>query len=164
MPGTKKILRSIAAVTGGAVLYALLNWIPLAGPFAVGLAVGYVVGGGFKRGLRHGLYGGLIGSLILACLLAHYRILAAEGMSSLLAFFIAWVLLVWNALGVSLAALGGGFGAVGRDIHSLIPKDIRDNLFPRADGTGVDYTICPSCGQGNVKSASTCVSCGATLR
>jgi hypothetical protein len=164
MPDANATFKSILAVAVGALLYAILNWIPIVGPVAAGLFVGVRVGGGFKRGFNRGIHAGALGCLIIVVILSGYDVFNAAGGSGLLTFFILWVLLAWNVLGVFLAGVGAGFGAVGKDIHSLIPRDIRDTLFPREDKNGVDYLICPVCGSGNVKSASTCVSCGANIR
>ncbi len=158
----KTILRSAASVAVGALLYPVFNWVPILGALAVGLSVGYAVGGGFRRGFNHAIVSSLLGALALAYVILYSNVLA--GLGNALTLFIVWVLVVWNTVSIAFAGVGGGFGAVGKEIHSLIPWEIREFMFPRRERSGTDYIICPICGQGNVQSATTCVSCGHQLR
>jgi hypothetical protein len=158
-----KTLRSILAVIGGGILYAVLNWVPLAGPVAAGLATGYSVGGGFGRGFKHAVYASSAGAVLVAYVLSSYGILDSAALTAPMFLFVTWILIVWNLVGVFLAGIAGGFGAVGKDIRSLIPRNLA-KIFVRRSNDGVDYSICPGCGQGNVSSAQTCIGCGRNLK
>ena len=164
MASWKSILKSAVYVLAGALAYAALNWIPVLGPLSLGIFVGYGVGGGFGRGFRHGAASAVLGTLIVAYLFLQGGVLEPIASNRLLTVFILWVLLVWNCVGIFAAAMGGGAGAVGKDLKTLIPREIRDMLSARKEKPAQDYMICQACGQGNVASATTCISCGHALK
>jgi len=157
------IIRRLFASLFGGLLYVALNWIPIIGPFAVGVLTGYLVGGGFRQGFKYGAYAAAIGSAITAYLLLKYG-LGSEPVNTMLLLFLGWVLVIWNTAGVVVAGLGGGFGAIGKDIKSVIPQDLIKMFRPSAPKPSTDYIICPMCGQGNVSEAKTCIGCGKPLR
>jgi hypothetical protein len=142
-------IRAAASVLVGAVLYSLLNWIPLIGPFAAGVLVGYLVGGGFNRGLRHAAVSAALGAAAIAYALVFYDPLSLRTVPAVTLLFISWILLVWNTAGIAVASIGGGFGAVGKDLHSFLPRLV-EQLTPKTrPNRGIDYLFCPVCGQGN---------------
>jgi hypothetical protein len=164
MPDLKGKLRSAAAVVFGGLLYAVLNWIPLVGPLVMGMITGYWVGGGFTNGFRHASVAAALGSTLVAFLLAQYGLTDASGVTTPMIFFIVWVLMVWNIAGIILGGIGGGLGAIGRDLHQLIPEAVRDKFREPMAKSGVEYIICPGCGQGNLSSAAACIGCGRALK
>ncbi|MFH1055727.1 MAG: hypothetical protein V1744_06500 [Candidatus Altiarchaeota archaeon] len=164
MSDVNAAVRSVLSISAGALFYAALNWVPVIGPLSVGAFTGYVVGGGFKRGFNHGICASTAGAILVAYLLASYNILPTTGTNTLLKAFTIWVLLVWNITGILFAGVGGGFGAVGKDLQTMIPKGIHDMISPPKTKPGVNYMICKNCGQGNVEAAETCVSCNIKLR
>ena len=65
MSGIARTGRTLLAVSVGAVLYSVLNWVPLAGAAVAGAFTGYSTGGGFRRGFRHATYAATIGTIIV---------------------------------------------------------------------------------------------------
>ncbi|MFH0861796.1 MAG: DUF5518 domain-containing protein [Candidatus Altiarchaeota archaeon] len=163
MSGIEKTAKTVFAVIVGAVLYSILNWIPLLGAAAAGAYTGYGSGGGFRRGFRNAAYAATIGGLLVICLAYVYALTDLTGANKTLIMFVGWVLLVWHIAGVLIAGLAGGLGAVGNDINKLIPTGLREVITKPRKKSAVDYAICPGCGQGNVVSAKTCIGCGIGL-
>ena len=163
MGKVRSLLESSAIVFFGGLIYTVLNWVPILGSAVVGLLVGYKAGGGFRRGFNHGVYAASFGAVLLAYLIASQGILETSGQSLVLTVFIGWVLLVWNAFGVLLAGVFAGAAAVGKGFYSLIPLELFGGFSDATPPNGVRYVICPSCGQGNLERAKTCVSCGSDL-
>jgi len=162
MGSVQNILRSVSTIILGALLYTGLNWIPIIGPALVGALCGYWVGGGFKRGFNHAIAASVLGTLIIAYVFASGNLLEHAGPT--LGTFILWMLLVWNASGIVFTSIGGGLGAIGKDMANIIPQGIKDAFSPPKPKSGLNYALCPVCGQGNVEGATTCVSCGNTIK
>jgi hypothetical protein len=164
MIGIREAVKSAAAVLSGAALYAALNFIPLMGPISAGAFVGYSAGGGFGRGFRLAFWAAALGAAAVFYLVFAYGLGAAGGAGAAATIILGWMLLVWNAEGVLLAALGGGFGALGKDVRTVIPPNLFELFGKRSPGKAVDYLICPTCGQGNQQTDATCGNCGQGLR
>lgn len=161
--GVWKALKAMAAVSAGAVLYSILNWIPLIGATAAGAFTGFTIGGGFNRGFRHAVYAAAIGTIAVFFLLAKFAMRGMAADNKLLLIFTGWVFLVWNMVGIFLSGIAGGLGAIGKDINQIIPPAVKEVFTSARKKAGIDYMICPSCGQGNVASAKTCIGCGMKL-
>ncbi len=147
----------------GAAVYSALNWVPLVGPLATGFMVGWWAGGGFMKGLRNAAYAASLGSLIVFYLIAAYVLSPAPAQAPV-NLVLLWMLLAWNVTNIIVAAAGGGIGALGSDIRSIIPANLMDSLSRQKPRTGVEYRICPACGQGNVESAKTCIGCARPMK
>jgi len=155
----KDALKASVAVAAGAALYLVLNWVPLLGPLAVGLTVGYLVGGGFRRGFQSGLVSSLLGCALVV-LAVYHMIPQGASFSNLPWLFMVWVLAVWNLAAVALTCVGAGFGAVGKDLKSMIPPKLMEIFSPINEKDSVDYIICPICGSGVKLDSSYCSECG----
>ncbi|MBU0761604.1 MAG: hypothetical protein KKD39_01135 [Candidatus Altiarchaeota archaeon] len=152
-------IRSLVFIVCGALLYTVLNWVPILGALIVGLVVSFGSGDGFRRGFRNGISAGLLGLAMVFYLVVANNILPYEGKDLVLTLFIYWILLVWNVLGAFIVGLGAGFGCWGRSIKTLLPPEWFDD---KNDSRGAEYRIC-SCGQGNNANAKTCSKCSSEL-
>ena len=157
------MLRSAAAVLAGGIIYSALTWVPLVGPFATGVLVGWWTGGGFLKGLRNAAYAASLGSIIVFYMIAAYGLPPAGTQAPINLVFL-WMLLIWNVTSIIVAGAGGGIGALSRDVRTLIPTNLMESLSQHKPRKGVEYRICPSCGQGNVESAKTCIGCAKPLK
>jgi hypothetical protein len=164
MADIKTALKVAGAAIAGGLLYVVLNIIPLIGPLAAGFLTGYWAGGGFKRGFKTAALGAVVGSIAVAYAFIRFGISDSAGVSQLMLLFMAWVLLVWNLVGILLAAVGGGVGALGKEVYTVIPKNLIDSFKVGKDTPGLEYMVCPECGQGNVTSATSCIGCGKPLK
>lgn len=163
MADPKETIKRAAAILLGAILYAILNWIPVIGALISGLIVGYLVGGGFKGGFKHATYASALGAITVSYMIASYGLQDVGNTNKLIMLFMIWVTAIWHLAGIFFSGLGGGFGAVGKDIFTVIPKGFRDLITRQRPKPGIDYIICSKCGQGNVSSATTCIGCGKNL-
>jgi hypothetical protein len=164
MGSAGKTVKDAGSVLVGGLIYSVLNWVPIFGALSAGAFTGYSVGGGFGRGFKAAVYSAAVGTLLTLYLLLEYAVGDLSGVNKVLLIFMAWVLVVWHMAGMLLCGIGGGFGAVGKDIRSIIPQGLQDMFEKTAQKGGVDYIICPNCGQGNVSAAKTCVGCSKSLQ
>jgi len=167
-----RTLRIVAGTLVGSSLYVVLNWIPLVGPLIVGLAAGRIAR---ARGFLVGFFSGILGFAFLL-----FFVFPQWGISG--NFFLMWIMLFWNFVGIVLAGLGGSMGsATGRGSgFSYRFGSGRGRIFGSRGGIGSGprgekktekesieapeiLVVCPGCGTGNPEGASNCKSCGGAL-
>ncbi len=157
MKSAPDLMKRAAYVLVGALFYTVLNWVPIVGALAVGFFIGYCSGGGFKRGFRDSLSAAILGAVIVLYLIVSSGVVSMDGKDLVLTAFIYWVILVWNIIAALVAGVGGGMGAWGKNLWTLIPDEWFDD---KNDRSGTEYVICESCGHGNVSTANACMTCG----
>ncbi|MBU4265594.1 MAG: zinc ribbon domain-containing protein [Candidatus Altiarchaeales archaeon] len=167
-----KTLRIVAGTLVGSSLYVVLNWIPLVGPFIVGLTAGRIAKG---RGFLVGFFSGIFGFAFLL-----FFVFPRWGISG--NFFLMWIMLFWNFVGIVLAGLGGSFGSAARRRSGFSYQfgSGRGRIFGSRGGRGSGQggekktekdsieapevlVVCPKCGGSNPDGASECDACGGAL-
>ncbi len=166
-----RTLRAVAGILVGSSLYVVLNWIPLLGPFMVGLTAGRIAR---ARGFLVGFFSGILGFAFLL-----FFVFPRWGISG--NFFLMWIMLLWNFVGVVLAGLGGSMGSAARrgPAFSYRFGSGRGRIFGsrggsesgpgenRAEKDSIEapeiLVVCPKCGTGNPDDASNCKFCGGAL-
>jgi hypothetical protein len=157
-----KYAKTALTVAASSIAYAILSWVPFAGPLIVGVFTGYLIGGGFGNGFKAGLLSGCIGTVAAGAVIL-YILPGFEYQSPALTLFLVWAFSAFNLVGVAVNSMASGVGAVLVDMQKSIPRNFL-RLFQNArDDSEVEYRICPACGQGNIFSADTCVGCGGVL-
>ncbi len=158
-----KNLRIITGTLVGSLIYVILNWIPLLGPLSAGLAGSRIAKG---RGFLVGVLSGIFGFAVLL-----FFVFPRWGISG--NFFLMWILLFWNLIGIILAGLGGlmgyttkrwsgfsyQFGSGG--VSGRREKERRDSIDE--PGTPEMLVICPACGSSNPDGSVRCNFCGGPL-
>jgi len=167
-----RTLRAVAGILVGSSLYVVLNWIPLLGPFMVGLTAGRIAR---VRGFLVGFFSGILGFAFLL-----FFVFPRWGISG--NFFLMWIMLLWNFVGIVLAGLGGSMGSAARRRPGFSYRfgSGRGRIFGSRGGSesgpgGEKKTerdsieapeillVCPKCGGSNPDGASNCKSCGGAL-
>ncbi|VVB52471.1 Uncharacterised protein [uncultured archaeon] len=157
-------LRRLSTIALGSGLYALLNWVPLAGPAAAGFAVGYLSKGRLKAAFVDGVVSGALGFVLIAATLYHFG--AFTGSSIVHVAVLAWLLLMWNLTGILVMGAGAAVGNItydtGRMISSFL-SPFAQKQAPEERKFAAEYGICPQCGTGNISENAICETCGLTL-
>jgi uncharacterized paraquat-inducible protein A len=191
MTELKKTILTATAVILGGVLYLGLNWIPVIGPLAVGFFVGQTIKETPWKSFRAGIHSAILGVLLLAIVLARTGILDPEQVGLLTAMFVAWILLIWNLIGVFLTGLGAMLGSLAHHAKKMIDHITTPRIMPINISLGmpsprkvirleappeergqkqntpekrIKFNICPSCGMSNQQSRKTCETCGKRLK
>lgn len=148
-------IRRAAAFTAASVSYALLSWIPIAGPAVGGLFMGYKFRG---RALDAGLLAGL--SAITGAgmnLYALYLFFSpAIAITTPYLLLMGWVFSVYHFANICVFALASSFAFWAASIGSKVGRTIG---FEGDVNCGVEYAICPLCGIGKHASAHHCIGC-----
>ncbi len=161
----RKLFYSLSSVIVGGILYIGLNWIPIAGPLIVGFIAGWIRRGNSKEGFNAGIYSGLLGFIALTALLYKWGALNARGIETFVVMLIAWIIFLWNLVGILLAGLGGLVGSMFHATKNFFLGGRREDVKPAGGyfNRGVTFKICPDCGSGNTEDAIKCGNCGAAL-
>jgi hypothetical protein len=149
----KTVVRTAAVALFCGVLYVGLNWVPIAGPLIVGFTAGWLRRGTPKECFKMGVYSAMIGFIAISALFSWWRMSTPsnEPVFSLLA---AWIILLWNVLGIILAGLGGAAAGLFGVFNRLVGLD----TGAEKSKTTVSYAICENCGCGY--SGESCTLCG----
>lgn len=170
-----RTLRIVAGTLVGSPLYVVLNWIPLLGPFIVGLTAGRIAK---ARGFLVGFFSGIFGFAFLL-----FFVFPRWGISG--NFFLMWIMLLWNFVGIVLAGLGGSMGSAtrrrpgfsyrfgsgrGRIFGSRGGNESGSREDKGAEKESIDepraqeiLVVCPNCGNSNPDGSERCRSCGGAL-
>jgi len=166
-----KTLRIVAGTLVGSSLYVVLNWIPLLGPFIVGLTAGRIAK---AKGFPVGFFSGIFGFAFLL-----FFVFPRWGISGNV--FLMWIMLLWNFVGIVLAGLGGSVGSAarrsgfsyrfgsgrGRIFESLRGKESGPEGEKKAEKDSIKapeiLVVCPKCGGSSPDGASRCNACGGAL-
>ena len=167
-----KTLRIVAGTLVGSSLYVVLNWIPLVGPFIVGLTAGRIAR---AKGFLVGFFSGIFGFAFLL-----FFVFPRWGISG--NFFLMWIMLLWNFVGIVLAGLGGSMGSAARRRSGFSYRfgSGRGKIFGLREGRGSEpggekraerdsikapdiLVVCPNCGNSNPDGSERCKSCGGAL-
>jgi len=167
-----RTLKIVAGTLVGSSLYVVLNWIPLVGPFIVGLTAGRIAR---AKGFLVGFFSGIFGFAFLL-----FFVFPRWGISG--NFFLMWIMLLWNFVGIVLAGLGGSMGSStgrrsgfsyrfgsgrGRIFESLGGKESGPEGEKKTERDSIKapdiLLVCPKCGGSNPEGASNCKACGGAL-
>jgi len=184
MINLKKTVLHTTAVFSGGVLYVGLNWIPIIGPIIVGFLVGYTVKENPRNGFRLGVYSATLGAAMIAVILGNSGLFNMAGSGTLLAMLIAWILIIWNLVGILLAGLGGMLGALvgqAKTMFDMIPKlemlpfgisfgmpkpkrVLKLQAPPVEEEKRIKFNICEYCGSSNPELNKVCDTCRKRLK
>jgi len=156
-------VRGLILIAAGGILYVGLNWIPIIGPLLVGLFVGYYGKGSVKAAFDRGIASGLAGSVMVAVILFKANVFQTSGSELALTFMFAWILFVWNVVGMLFCGLGGAAGAMAGSLNDLYKTITGRYNHAKPESGDIAYRICPKCGAGNLERAMFCSSCGSAL-
>lgn len=152
----KNKLSFIFGITIGSLLYVILNFIPLIGPFLAGVTTGK-----FSRNLKQGILGGflsgVVGSLLVFFIFSNWL----YTWSIFGKFLAGSFLLIWNLVGIIFTTLGGIIGSA-----FSFQKRIWERFTPEKEEEEVKrkiLVVCKNCKTANPKGREYCKSCGEKL-
>ena len=167
-----RTLRIVAGTLVGSSLYVVLNWIPLLGPFIVGLTAGRIAR---ARGFLVGFFSGIFGFAFLL-----FFVFPRWGISGNV--FLMWIMLLWNFVGIVLSGLGGSMGSAAKRRSGFSyrfgswggkrsgPWGGRASGLDgkkRTEKESIEapdiLVVCPKCGGSSPEGASNCNACGGAL-
>ena len=148
------------AVLVGAILLALLGFIPVFGAIIAGFAAGMIAGGGAGRGAVAGFLSGIIGGVILAIILvvagsavgAYYSIYS-EILGGSIAIVAGILIIILSLGGAILAGIGGfvgglvkeqKYGGLPKTDMSNVPGDKSSKMDDRAKTSNQDMVKMPA--------------------
>ena len=154
----KERISTVSVILFGALLYMILNWIPVIGPLFMGMRVGRMVKGHPMKGAGIGILSAVVGFFFLnVFIFPNWDIFGRV------------LLIGWNVIGIIFAGIGGAIGSMKSAISDFkISGDKRNtntNLFQTfKSGNNVKtLVICPNCSSTNPEGREHCGSCGAKL-
>ncbi len=154
----KERISLVPVVLVGALLYMILNWIPVIGPLFMGRRVGRMVKGHPMKGAGIGILSAVVGFFCLnVFIFPNWDI------------FGRILLIGWNFIGIIFAGIGGAIGSMTSAISDLKISGDRRNAYTNAFHTFKSESdvktliICPNCSFTNPEGRAYCGSCGAKL-
>lgn len=154
----KRISEALYTIAG-ALVYVGLNWIPVVGPLATGFIVGQTIKADSRKSFNQGILAGTIGFVILMFLMNALGIFNMTGTQMIGGILVAWILFIWNAIGILLC----GAGAMVGSLFSRTSRMLEGFGFGRVKEYSHDYRMCPECGFSFPDGAKSCSNCGLEL-